>query len=199
MLDYIENFGLSDTERKRYHNELQSLNYLRLGLEYLYKQVKKIEMEVFNKLDANKVHFIYGNAPSLKGIPYELIACSFHWYAVSVCNYALLVGWLQHETTPNSKIAKDYRDSVLKDRGVVDWRNKVAGHFARADDYKRDSPAERMTSTFFPFAFYDDAFYASPMKLTVTQRGKTSSSASLKSWSLTKLHEELRRRYWPEV
>ena len=156
MLDYIENFGLSDTERKKYHNELQSLNYLRLGLEFLYKQVKKIENKVGQQMASNKVYFAYGNVPGLGWIPRELIACSFHWYPVSICNYALLVGWLQHETNPNSKTAKYYRDSVLKDKGVVDWRDKVAGHFARADDYKRDSPAERMASTLFPFAFFSD-------------------------------------------
>ena len=125
-------------------------------------------MEVCKKLDANKVHLIYGNHPSLKGIPHELIACSFHWYAVSICNYALLVGWLHHETNPNSKTAMEYRDSVLEGSRVIDWRDKVAGHFARADDYKRDSPAERMASTLFPFGFCNNAFYASPMKLTVT-------------------------------
>jgi hypothetical protein len=197
MLDYVEKFDLPKNEHPKYVNELQSLHYLRVGLELLYKQVKKVEDEVSKRLPHNKVCFYYGNAPELKGVPKELIACSFHWYAVSVCNYALLVGWLRKVTEPNSSTtAKGYLNSALP-KEVIDWRNKVAAHFARTDDYERDNPAECMVSTLFPFGFYDDAFHASPMKLTITQGGKVSRSDSLKPWSLTKLHEELRKRYWP--
>ena len=153
-------------------------------------------MEVFRKLDPNKRHFFFGNVPSLEGTPNELIACSFHWYAVSACNYAWLVGWLREATKPNSPTAKDYRDSVLP-KEVITWRDKVAGHFARADNDKRDNSAERMASTLFPFGFNDDVFYASPMKLTTTQCGSASDSGSMSRWSLTKVHEELRKRYWP--
>jgi hypothetical protein len=196
MLDYVGKFDLPKSERPKYLNELQSLNYLRVGLEYLYKNVKKIENKVLRGLDPNKIHHFVGNVPGLKGIPYELVACSFHWYAISVCNYALLVGWLQHETNSKAPTAKGYRDSALP-KEVISWRDKVAGHFARAGDDKRDSPAERMASTLFPFGFCGDAFYASPMKLKITRGGKVSRSDSLKPWSLTKLHEELRKRYWP--
>jgi len=198
MLDHIEKFGLSKTERKKYHNELQSLNYLRVGLELLYKQEKKVEMEVLKQLDPNKKYLLYGNSPGLESVPSELIACSFHWYAASICNYVCLIGWLQHDNNPNAPTAKDYRDSVL-DEAVINWRDKVAAHFARADNDKRDTPAERMASTLFPFAFHDDAFYASLMKLTTTRGEETSSSNSLKPWSLTKVHEQLRHRYWPRA
>jgi hypothetical protein len=131
--------------------------------------VKKIEDEVVKQIPPNTRYFSYGNDPNMPSIPHELIACSFHCYSVSVCNYVWMVGWLRHITNHNSTTAREYRDSVLS-KAVIDWRDKVAAHFARADNDKRDNPAERMASVFYSFGFYDDAFYASPMKLTVKFR-----------------------------
>ena len=199
MLDYIEKFDLPETERSKYLNELQSLHYLRVGLKFLYKNVKKIENEVAKQIPPNIRYFSFGNDPNMPRIPHEtkaLIACSFHWYSVSICNYVWMVGWLQHKNNPNTPTAKDYRNSVLP-KEVIAWRDKVAAHFARADNDKRDNPAERMASVFYPSGFYDDAFYASPMKLMVTKAGQSSTSESMHQWSLTKLHEQLRPRYWP--
>ncbi len=62
----------------------------------------------------------------MKGIPQDLVACYFHWYAVTVCNYAKLVGWLANDG--DSIKAREYMERVLPQ--VYLWRHKVAAHFA---------------------------------------------------------------------
>jgi len=196
MLDYIEKFDLSEEDLNKYFNEIRSLRYLKIGLDYLYKFVKSIELEVVKRLDPNIRYFSYGNDPTMAGIPLDLIACHFHWYAVSACNYVQMVGWLRHNVDQESSRPTDYTKSVLPE--VYDWRNKVAAHFARAKPHSKDTPADLQASTFFPIAFDDDAFYASPMKLMTKRGGKSSTSDNLRKWSLTKVHERLQTRYWQE-
>lgn len=194
-LDYIENFTLSGENLAKYFNELNSLRYLSEGLSFLYKQVKKVEATVTKRIDPKIRVFSYGNDPRMAGIPRDLIACSFHWYAVSVCNYALMIGWLRHNVDPNSPPPKDYINSFIPE--VKAWRDKVAAHFAKADEDMRDTIAEKEASVFYPIGFDDDAFYAAPMKLTMTSKGKRITSDALQKWSLTKTHEQLLLRYWP--
>jgi len=194
-LDYIENFTLSREDLDKYFNELNSLRYLSEGLSFLYKQVKKVEATVTKRIDPKTLVFSYGNDPLMAGVPLGLIACSFHWYSVSVCNYALLVGWIRHTIDPNLPLPRNYVESLIPD--VKAWRDKVAAHFSRASHDSRDNLAEQEVSVFPPIGFYGDAFYAAPMILAIRKNGKKSTSESLKEWSLTKTHEQLQPRYWP--
>jgi len=195
-LDYIEKFALSGENLTKYSNELMSLQYLSVGLSFLYKQVKKLETIVTKRIDPTIRVFSYGNDPRMAGIPRDLVACSFHWYSVSVCNYALMVGWLRYNIEPTSSLPWDYVDSIIP--AVRAWRDKVAAHFSKADiRYRGDNIAEKEISVFYPIGFYDDAFYAAPMKLTMTKKGKRITSDALQKWSLTKTHEQLLPRYWP--
>jgi len=195
IVDHIENFTLSGENLTKYFNELASLRYLSIGLAFLYKQVKKVELTIIKQIGPEIRIFSYGNDPRMRGIPRDLIACSFHWYSVSVCNYILMVGWIRHTIDPNSPFPWDYVDSLIPE--VRAWRDKVSAHFAKADNDRRDTIAEQEVSVFYPIGFYDDAFYASPMSLTMTKKGKRITSKSLQKWSLTKTHEQLQPRYWP--
>jgi len=195
-LDYIEKFILSGENLTKYSNELASLRYLSEGLAFLYKQVKKIELTINERIDPKIRVFSYGNDPRMAGIPRDLISCAFHWYSVSVCNYALMVGWLRHTIEPTSSLPWDYVDSIMP--AVRAWRDKVAAHFSKADiRYRGDNIAEKEVSVFYPIAFDDDAFHAAPMKFTMTKKGKRITSDVLQKWSLTKMHEQLLPRYWP--
>lgn len=195
ILDYVENFALSGDDVVKYLNERASLQYLREGLTFLYEQVKKVELTVTKRIDPSIRVFSYGNDPSMADIPRGLIACSFHWYSVSVCNYALMIGWLRHTIDPNSSPSLKYVESVLPQ--IKAWRDKVAAHFARAASNQRDNLAEQQASVLYPIAFDSDAFYASPMTYAIVRSGKRATSKSLQPWSLTKVHEQLRLRYWP--
>ncbi len=186
-LDHIEGLTLSDDAVKRHTNELNSLRYLAQGLNFLALQVGGIEMEVQQRIPRDKIVVGYGNVPWLKGVPMGLVACSFHWYAMSACNYARLVGWLALGQEPRK--ASGYVTRTIP--SVFTWRNKVAAHFARTDPHKNDSPADLASSTMFPLGFDDGLFVTQP--LVYSQSGST---AKLPKWSLTRIHNELTGRYW---
>jgi hypothetical protein len=107
---------------------------------------------------------------------------------VSVCNYARLVGWLGLGQEPG-KAATYVRRTVP---AVLAWRNKVAAHFALTDPRTDDSPADLESSTMFPVGLEDTLFVAQPLVLS-----KSGRTAKPLKWSLTHVHEDLTRRYWP--
>ena len=144
---------------------------------------------------------------------FGLVACAFHWYSVTVCNYVLLVGWLVNEG--DTKAAKKYQDSVLGN--VLQWRNKVGAHFAQANPRKSDTPATLAQSVMFPVGFREDAFYSPPFTLTLSTgnpatpkpegiadwrwrllrraKPRATSSGPEITWSLTHTHRELSEGY----
>jgi len=136
---------------------------------------------------------MFGNAPQLHGIPQHLVACAFHWYSVTACNYVRLVGWLVNGG--DTAKATEYLKHVLPE--VYVWRNKVGAHFARTFPRGKDTPADLAKSVMFPISFDDDAFYAGSLVLVMTSKGQRSSSRKDMRWSLTHTHQQLSTRYWP--
>lgn len=193
ILDHIDNLLLPDDHR--YSNEVRTLNSLAVGLAFLNTQVSGIEHKVRATISNDVRVFSYGNDPQLTWLPKDLIVCAFHWYAVSACNYVLLVGWLASQVCPGRPDAKHYLRAVIPT--VVTYRHKVAAHFARALP-AGDNAATLDASVMHSVAFDDDAFYAGVWKVTKTVHGVPSSSANLR-WSLTKTHAELTRRYWQQT
>ena len=90
VIDHIESLELNNDEESKYFNDLHSLQYLSQGLWFLYNQVHKIEAKIAEDIGKDKKVLMYGNVPELKEISQSLVACAFHWYAVSVCNYVKL-------------------------------------------------------------------------------------------------------------
>ena len=211
-IDQNENRELTDEEVERYFNELHSLEYLAAGLNLLNAQVGSIEAGILERNKGLRVE-MFGNGPGLEGVPQDLVACAYHWYSVTVCNYVLLVGWLLNKES--TKAAKKYQDSVLGN--VLRWRNKVGAHFTQADPHRDDSPAVLAQSVMFPVGFRDDAFYSPPFTLTLSSeiqenpnpgsiadwrwrllrkpRSGLSRSGPEITWSLTRTHKKLSDRY----
>ena len=189
IIDRVDNLEIPDEEEKQYFNELRSLEYLTKGLNFLNAQVQQFEAEISGSLEKDKIVHMYGNAPALEGIPQDLVACAFHWYSVTACNYVRLVGWLANGGD-TSKATK-YLQYVLPEVRV--WRNKVGAHFARIDPRPEDTPADLTKSVMFPISFDDNAFYADSLLLTI----EGSSSRRDMRWSLTHTHDLLSARYWP--
>jgi hypothetical protein len=77
------------------------------------------------------------------------------------------------------------------------FRNKVAAHFAWAKGDSRDSPAEQLASILQLPIFSGNSFYVGAMTFGTTKGGKHSMSEAIKPWSIVKMHERLRQRYWP--
>jgi hypothetical protein len=194
ILDHIDSLGLSEEAVRANGNELNCLAYLSQGLQFLDWQVKRIEEKVLEGLDPKLRVVLVGNHPALRAVPQGMVACAFHWYAVSACNYVRLVGWLVNEG--DSKKANEYVAHVLP--AVRIWRNKVAAHFAKTNPRTEDTAADLAMSVMFPIAFDDDAFYANTFTLAMRRGGQSSSSRADMRWSLTHTHRALRERYWAE-
>ena len=216
ILDYIDGLELHDEDLGRYSNELGSLGYLSTGLSYLNAQVRNAETEVLSRVPQNESVFVFGKGPPLGGAPQELVACAFHWYSVTACNYVRLVGWLG--SGGDDREARAYLKRVLPE--VTRWRNKVGAHFAQTDPRRDDSPADLAASIMFPISFDEDAFYAGSLTLTLgtsSQAGgeateipnwrrrllgglgvKGSRSRTDMRWSLSNTHRQLASRYWPD-
>ncbi len=192
FIDYIDRLQLSEEDEKKDFNELNSLSYLASGLWFLYDQILKIETQIGERTPKNKRVFHFGNSPDLEGIPQELVACAFHWYAVTVCNYVKMVGWLVNDG--DSKKATDYLKRVIPP--VKLWRDKVGAHFARHSP-KGENAADLAMSVMFPISFDDDAFYTGSLTLKINRAGKQSTSQQDMRWSLTHTHRDLIPRFWP--
>ena len=194
VIDYIANLRLSDEQEKEHFNELRSLSYLATGLRFIFEQVQTVEAEVIKRLPKNKQVIVFGNAPVMQGVNQDLVACAFHWYAVTAFNYMKMVGWLANNG--DSRKAKEYIQCVLPQ--VYLWRHKVAAHFAMIDPRPDDNAADLAMSVMFPISFDKDAFYTGSFKLAMTGLGNQSVSRQDMRWSLTHTHCDLIQRYWRE-
>lgn len=188
----LNTLALTDDEAKHYTNELNSLNYLAQGLGVLYSQTKKLEDQVSRSIASGTNTFIFGNHPVLQDVPMGLVACFFHWYAVSICNYVKMVGWLG--THGNHENTNQYLTDVLP--SVKKWRDKVGAHFAVVSPREDDSPADLASSVMFPISFFAGNFQTAVLRISMTRKGKGSTSRDDMQWSLTKVHEALSERYW---
>lgn len=187
--DRIDNRALPDRLRTNQTNALNSLRYLAEGLSWLAHSVSEQEQTLLRRLPAEKRMTIWGNHPLLRDVPIGLLACAFHWYAVSACNFVRLAGWLTNGG--DDAAALDYLKAVLPDVKV--WRDKVGAHFAIAGPLPKDSQADLMSSVLFPIGWDDDCFVAAPMNLVVG--GRNPSASSLQKWSVTRTHAALQSRF----
>ena len=193
IIDYCENIDLSERVLEAHPNELSAIGYLAEGLHFLYRQVNRIEEKVQEQLGPNVQTVFVGRPPPFEWIPLGLVACSFHWYAVSACNLTRLIGWLAYEEVSTEATA--YVKKVMPE--VRLWRNKIAAHFARTDPRAEDNFADLAASVMVPVGFDDDAFYTQPLSLALGGAGERSTTRSDMRWSLTHVHQQLCRRYWP--
>ena len=79
------------------------------------------------------------------------------------------------------------------------FRDKVAAHFAWSTQHSKDNDAERLASILPPLTFEDDSFHVGGFAVGMQRAGKQSSSHSIAPWSICKVHERLRARYWPSL
>jgi len=194
ICDKLDGFELSNEILGKYPHEFQSLGTLYTGLDWLYRNVRCIEEAAKKRLGpCLGYYYPLVNHPLLKDLPLLLVECNFHWYAVSVCNFVRLIGWIGFIEHKSLKKPKEYVETVLPE--VFSWRNKIAAHFVQtfsADD-KRDSEIEKEFSVVPQIGYAEGSFQAA--SISISNDGNTNSSDTLKNWSLTKVHEGLLSRY----
>ncbi len=197
ILDYIDRISVPNNVFEPPANEYWALTCLRQGMDLLYCQARKCDeimrLQVNPRGDLN--YFGMGNLPEMRAVPTPLLTCAFHWYAISACQYARTVGAIacrQDATRPRSP---HYVAAVMPD--VLAFRDKVAAHFAWSTQNSKDNDAERLASILPALTFVDDSFHVGAFSVGLQSGGKESSSRSIAPWSICKVHERLRARYWP--
>jgi len=197
VLDYIDKIVVPGDVFARPANEYWALTYLHTGMEFLYRQALKCDEQVTRQAnpEGNLRCFAGGTILHSTGIPVALLTCSFHWYAMSAYQYALLVGAIAYRQDDARPLPDLYAKQAMPEIKV--FRDKVAAHFAWGKKNKKDSAADRTASILPQLAFQDDSFYMPALRVCQGQAGETSSSDDLQPWSIRKAHEALRQRYWP--
>jgi hypothetical protein len=165
LLDGIERLEVSQSD---YFNEIVTLRTLIMGLRQLYGMVKSKEV-AYERAGGDKVSGgFYGFASDAHRESLETIACCFHWFGLSVCNYVRLTGFVRGlscgdfsrsalQDPSKFRIVKtaidDYVASIAELNDVRVWRNKVFAHFAITDPFRDDNIATLDMSVIFPVSF----------------------------------------------
>jgi len=199
-------------ESDMYFNECRTLQTLSVGLVTIAKTLQRPEV-TWQQQTGGKLTFLsYGlDIDGTKG-NLDLIACFFHWFGVSVCNFARLIGFIHglvesHFTRADlSNPAKfsdirnsveSYVNSVSELSDVLAWRNKVGAHFAITAPRKDDSISTLDASVIFPVSFSNGRYRVGDLSLT-RKNATGVHTSSIPSWSVTEVFEQLTPRYWPQ-
>ena len=168
--------------------ELNTLITLQTGLEYLNALVQEKEAS----LRQCRIPLVAAY-DDLEGL--RIIACAFRWYSVTACDYVRTVGWLTKGG--DDEQAKQYLDDVIPE--VHYFRDKVGAHFSPSHPRKSDTPSSRFfaeESYTVHFDHDNNVFVASGSRWNVKASGSFETIDI--SWSLTRVHRELSKRYWPD-
>ena len=197
ILDHIDNISVPGDVFSKPTNEFWALICLKYGLSFLYQQVIRIDKITQSKLNPkNKMKYAgFGNLPGIEDIPKTLLTCSFHWYAVSACQYVRTVGAIAFKQDNSRPLPPKYVKAVIPE--VLAFRDKVAAHFAWTSKNSQDNDAERLASIIPPLSFVEDSWYVGAMQIAMSKGGELTTSESIRPWSIAKIHNEMARRYWP--
>jgi len=198
ILDHIDNITVPGNVFHEPVNEYWALICLQHGMEFLYHQAHRCDQTVKEQVnpDGNVRFFGGGNFPAFAQVPKTLLTCGFHWYAISACQYVKTVGAIARKLDPSRPLPHEYAKHIIPE--VIAFRDKVAAHFAWTTENNRDNDAERLASILPPLTFNDDSFHVGGLTVAVRRGDRASNSQAIQPWSLCKVHESLRERYWPQ-
>jgi hypothetical protein len=197
ILDIIDNIRVPGRPFDRPANEYWALLCMRHGLEDLYRRTANMDAYMRQQVDqdGNLNVCLWGPMPNMPGASMAMLTCAFHWYAVSACNYARLVGAIAYSQDKTRPLPPRYVESVMPE--VLSFRDKVAAHFVWSTENRRDNHAERFASVLPAVTWQNGTFMVGGVEAILKNGDKSSSSKAILPWSLTKVHEGLRQRYWP--
>jgi hypothetical protein len=209
LLDAIENL---EVPLKGCENEVGTLRTLVSGIKRLYAPIKTKEVHFEQATGGKMIVSSFGATNDEERELNDIIACYFHWFGISICNYVRLTGFIRGmnlghfsrkdlRDSKNFKTVRDstnaYVDSVVEIEPVRVWRNKVFAHFAITDPLKDDNIATLDMSVIHPITFEGKYFVGG---MTMFLRNEDGSATSeLPRWSLTEVFEALTPRYWPNL
>jgi hypothetical protein len=209
LLDGIEKL---EVEHQKYGNEIRNLRTLSVGLQRLAESIKRPEVHFERQTGGKLKAFSMGATSRAEEERLNMYACMFHWFGVTVINYARIVGFIRgiekglfsradliHKTKFDliGKKISDYVSSIPELANVKVWRNKVSAHPAITDPYGDDNIATLDMSVIFPVTF-EGKYVVGGMQLIRNDSTGTHVSA-LPRWSLTEVFESLIPRFWPNL
>lgn len=207
-LDHIEPL---EVDRHAHPNEIRALRTLRVGLHGLYQTIKKREHLAEERVGGGKTYIATGFDPAGNDDSLDAIACTFHWFGITLCNYARLVGLIRGldkkdftradlavpaRHKPIKKSIGGYVDSISEIAAVKIWRNKVSAHPAITDPREDDNPATLDMSVIFPVSLLNHRYVVGAFTM-IRKNATDSYQSELPQWSLTEVYEAISPRYWP--
>ena len=200
-------------DASEHFNEVRTLQMLSAGLMRIADDLRRRE-SAWEQANGGKVNLhVYGlDIDGTKG-NLDLIACLFHWFGVSLVNYARLVGFIKALSNKDftrsdlndpaefkkiTLIVDTYVKAVTELDAVLRWRNKVGAHFAITAPYKDDNVATLDMSVMFPVTFTNGRYRVGELTLT-RSNSMGSHSSEIPCWSVTEVFESLIPRYWPQI
>ena len=192
IVDYIENLKFDLNEEDYYHDAKVTLFRLSQGLFWLNNNVTISEKKA--RSEAKKEDVLIGIADGvLKDLDMNWMSCAFQWYAVSLYNYIRLIGWL---VSKDKDYAIKYVNRIIP--SVKNYRHKIAAHFAITYP-KDDNEADLISSIKTNIVYAHGYLRAGAMSEVITDdKGNEIETSTKTSWSMTKIHNKLIPRYWPD-
>lgn len=210
-LDSISGIEVSEND---FFNERRTLKMMFTGLFKIANFVRQREMAWKQQNKGVEKYFLYGKDIDGTEGDLDLIACFFHWFGVSICNYSRLVGFIRgmsegdfthSDLSDKSKFnavklsVDDYVKSITELSDILIWRNKVGAHFAITDPHKSDNISTLEMSVMFPVSFNSGQYVVGEQTLTRTDSAGDQHTSAIPRWSLTEVFENLIPRYWPNI
>jgi hypothetical protein len=185
-------------------SNLHALSYLPRGIISIAHEVHRFEKHVEDGsyLPPGADLII---APTIDR--FEIIACWFSWYCVSIHNYLRLVALVELVSKKNwsivdvgnpknSKTIKthctNYVEEVIPE--INRWRNKIAAHFAITAPFNSDNQALLEFSAMNNITYSKPHFYAGAL-----QYCSEGTESDLPKWSVTETFSTLAPRLWPHL
>ncbi len=192
VLDNLEQHSLSPGDRQKYLNDLNARECLWAGLELLYTHTRRLENQLAPTEMEGVKSMCWGNIP---GVPLRTLhqtACFFDWYSISASSFVELTRWILQSSGMTMPSKRDYLQQIIPE--VIRHRNKVAAHASRVWPME-DGVATQEASNFRQLSLDNDRLFVNRMVLTKRSGNQLSSSRELLPWSLTQIHEAMRKRY----
>lgn len=198
ILDHIDGIRVPGKVFKEPANEYWQLIRLWNGMEYLFTQASSCDYAVKQTINPEGKDIKFASMGlSVGRVRQDLLTCAFDWYAISACQYVRTVGAIDFRDNKSRPTPQEYVENIIPD--VKTYRDKVAAHFAGTTRNRNDNDAERLMSLLPQLSVGTDGHSVSTLTLKKTSGGKSTDSSALTPWSITKVHEELRKRYWPNA
>lgn len=191
ILDYIDKLEFNPENEDYLFDAEETLARISQGLFWLYRDVLRFEKKVLSRIkDKDETLGLAGKI--LPNTSSEWLSSAFQWYSVSVNNYCRLVAWL---ATQDIKFVDKYPRRLIPE--VVEYRNKVAAHFAITSP-GNENEADLRSSIMTKIVFSKRTLLGGAVSEIILDSMNHELHAKRKnSWSLVKTHEKLIPRFWP--